>query len=66
MLKYDKASGEKLGEIAFADVPRLVEFEHVFAPQAVDRAVYDDRYQTFLEIHKRMRPLFRRINKGAE
>jgi len=27
--------------------------------------VYDERYQTFLEIHKRMRPLYRRINKGA-
>ena len=30
------------------------------------RAVYDERYRTFLEIHKRMRPLFRRINRGRE
>jgi len=55
-----------LGEIAFADVPALVEYEHVFEPLVVNRAVYDERYQTFLEIHKRMRPLFRRINKGAQ
>ena len=55
-----------LGEIAFSDVPGLVEFEHVFTPRAEHRAVYDERYQTFLEIHKRMRPLFRRINKGAQ
>ena len=54
-----------LGEIGFADVPELVEFEHVFEPQAVNRAVYDERYQTFLEIHKRMRPLYRRINRDT-
>jgi xylulokinase len=55
-----------LGEIAFSDVPGLVEIAHVFAPRPEHRAVYDGRYQTFLEIHKRMRPLFRRINKGAQ
>jgi xylulokinase len=55
-----------LGEIAFADVPDLVELQHVFLPRPEHRAVYDERYQTFLEIHKRMRPLFRRINKGAQ
>ena len=55
-----------LGEIAFSDVPALVELEHVFVPREEHRAVYDERYQTFLEIHKRMRPLFRRINKGAQ
>lgn len=55
-----------LGKITLADVPQLVEFEHVFEPQAVNRAVYDERYRTFLEIHTRMRPLFRRVNKGAQ
>jgi len=54
-----------LGEIGFADVPGLVEFEHVFEPQVVNRAVYDERYQTFLEIHRRMRPLYRRINRDT-
>jgi xylulokinase len=48
-----------LGEIALADVPQLVAFEHVFEPLAANRAVYDERYRTFLEIH-------RRINKGAQ
>jgi len=36
---------------------------YVFEPQVADRAVYDERYRTFLEIHKRMRPLYRRINR---
>jgi len=55
-----------LGEITFADVPRLVEFDGEFEPGAAARRVYDERYRTFLEIHKRMRPLYRRINKGAQ
>lgn len=55
-----------LGEIAFADVPRLVELDSEFEPRAAAREVYDARYRTFLEIHKRMRPVYRRINRGAE
>jgi xylulokinase len=54
-----------LGEIGFADVPELVELEHAFEPRALNRAVYDERYRTFLEIHRRMRPLFRRVNRDT-
>ena len=55
-----------LGEIAFADVPRLVEFDGEFEPSAAAREVYDARYRTFLEIHKQMRPVYRRINRGGQ
>jgi xylulokinase len=51
-----------LGEISFADVPRLVEIDGEFAPDAAARGVYDESYRTFLEIHKRMKPLYGRIN----
>jgi xylulokinase len=55
-----------LGEIAFSDVPRLVEFDGEFEPGAAARQVYDERYRTFVEIHKRMRPVYRRINLRGE
>jgi xylulokinase len=55
-----------LGEISFADVPQLVEFDGEFAPDAAAHRVYDESYRTFLEVHKRMKPLFRRINGGRE
>ena len=55
-----------LGEIAFGDVPRLVQIDGEFEPGGQTRGVYDARYRTFLEIHKRMRPVYRRINRGAE
>ena len=51
-----------LGEIAFSDVPGLVEFDGEFVPSAAAAEVYDARYRTFLEIHKQMRPVYRRIN----
>ena len=44
-----------LGEIEFRDVPGLVGIEEVFEPQAANRAVYDERFAAFLEIHKRLR-----------
>ena len=37
-----------LGEIAFADMPRLVEFDRI-SSRPRDREVYDARYRTYLE-----------------
>jgi hypothetical protein len=34
-------------------------------PQAAGRAVYDERDRTFLKIYRRLRPLERRVDKGA-
>ncbi len=53
-----------LGEIAFGDVPRLVEFDGEFEPDAMAGPVYDERYRAFIQIHRRMRPVFRRIHRG--
>jgi xylulokinase len=51
-----------LGEIAFADVPRLVEFNRVYEPVLQHRQLYDDRYQTFVEIYRHMRGVYRKLN----
>ena len=59
-------AGVGLGEIAFADVPGLVEYEQVFEPRPAARQVCDASCRTFLEVHKRMRPLYRRINGGVQ
>jgi xylulokinase len=55
-----------LGEIAFGDVPRLVEFDGEFEPDPAAAAVYDESYRTFREIHRRTRGLYRRLSRGAE
>jgi xylulokinase len=51
-----------LGEVGFADLPGLVEVEEVCTPDPAKRSVYDERFATFLELHKRLRPLYRRLN----
>jgi xylulokinase len=52
-----------LGEISFTDVPQLVRFAQVFEPDGANRTVYDEAYRTFLEVHRRMRRLYRRLNQ---
>jgi xylulokinase len=54
-----------LGEISFSDVPRLVEIDGEFEPAPAAGAVYDESYRTFLEVHRRMRRLYRRLDRRA-
>ena len=54
-----------LGEIEFRDLPGLVGIDEVFEPQAANRAVYDERFAAFLELHKRLRGLYRRLNRDG-
>jgi xylulokinase len=54
-----------LGEISFADVPRLIEFERVYTPNPANRTRYDECFAAFLDIHKGLRPVYRRLNRGA-
>jgi xylulokinase len=51
-----------LGEISLRDVPRLVAFKHRYEPNAAHRAVYDDRFETFVEIYRQMKGVYRKLN----
>jgi xylulokinase len=51
-----------LGEIAFSDVPGLVEIIRAYTPQAENRALYDERFAVFQQIYKQMKPVYSRIN----
>ncbi|MFA5058461.1 MAG: FGGY-family carbohydrate kinase, partial [Opitutaceae bacterium] len=51
-----------LGEIAFSDVPRLVEFKGRYAPQAGNRALYEERFAAFTQIYRQMKGVYRRLN----
>ncbi|MBN1657301.1 MAG: FGGY-family carbohydrate kinase [Anaerolineae bacterium] len=52
-----------LGEIAFDDVPGLVEFSATYQPAHENRALYDERFETFVEIYKRMSRVYKRLNE---
>ena len=51
-----------LGEITFDDVPDLVEFSATYEPSPENRALYDERFETFVEIYRRMSRVYRRLN----
>lgn len=55
-----------LGLLRFEDVPGLIEVERSFEPSRTDRRLYDDLFGTFTELHKRLAPLYRRLNAGKD
>lgn len=55
-----------LGLLRFEDVPGLVEVERRYEPDRANRQLYDDLFGTFTELHKRLAPLYRRLNGGNE
>ena len=51
-----------LGQIAFSDVPKLVEIKQSYEPQGENRGVYDDRFDIFTKIYKQMAPIYKKLN----
>ena len=56
-------AGVGLGELSFDDVPALCPSQRRFEPRETLRSLYDDRFGTFKELHRRLAPLYRRINQ---
>ncbi|MEU4428527.1 FGGY-family carbohydrate kinase [Actinoplanes sp. NPDC024001] len=52
------------GMITFADIPALSRNDHVFTP-GPDRAVYDEVYGIYQDLHKRLAPVYRRLNRAT-
>ena len=52
-----------LKAIAFADVPGLVQFNRVYQPAPQHRQLYDDRYQTYVEIYRQMHGIYQKLNR---
>jgi xylulokinase len=56
-------AGVGLGAIGFGDVPQLVSFKHVYQPTTQHRAVYDARYEIFVEIYRQMKDVYHKLNR---
>jgi xylulokinase len=59
-------AGVGLGELSFQDIPALRQERRRFEPRSAMRALYDDSFATFKELHKRLAPLYRRLNQNRE
>jgi xylulokinase len=51
-----------LGEIAFRDIPGLIQFKRSYVPQAGNRALYEARFGVFKQIYKQMNGVYRKLN----
>ena len=51
-----------LGLLTFPQTARLATVRRVYAPEPSHREVYDRGFESFVEIHRRVRPLYRRLN----
>lgn len=51
-----------LGEIKFGDLQALTQIRKTYYPDAVNRSLYDDRFDVFKKIYKQMNGLYRRLN----
>jgi xylulokinase len=60
-------AGVGIGALHFEDLPGLRRVHRVYEPRQAQRSLYEDRFATFREAHKRLAPLYRRINapRGA-
>lgn len=52
-----------LGEITFNDVPQLVEFRRNYAPQSMNRGVYDERFAVFKDVYQHLKSVYKRLNQ---
>ncbi len=59
-------AGVALGEIAFQDVPALMDCERTFEPSPATADVYERGYEGFRRLHGSVSPLFHWLNGGHE
>ena len=57
-----------LGFISFQDIPDLMEYRKTYRPRPETRSVYDAHFREFVNIYKRNKGIFRRLNasRGPE
>jgi xylulokinase len=55
-----------LGEITLRDAAGLVQFKRVYTPAPEHRAVYDARYEVFVEIYRHMKGVYHKLNRGGD
>ena len=55
-----------LGFIGFGDIPDLIRYEKVYEPLEANRILYEDLYGEFINIYRKNRNIFRRLNGGMD
>jgi xylulokinase len=51
-----------LGEIGYADIPGLIQFQRAYQPNLGHRALYDEKFDIFKQVYGKMKGIYRRMN----
>ncbi|MCJ7533066.1 MAG: FGGY-family carbohydrate kinase, partial [Anaerolineales bacterium] len=51
-----------MGDITFADIPALIQYERSFTPAPANRAIYDALFAEFLAIYRGNKSIYQRLN----
>lgn len=51
-----------LGMITYDDIPGIVRYKAMYSPHADTRAVYDRQFREFVELYKKNKGIYRRLN----
>lgn len=51
-----------MGNIRFEDIPQLIEIDGSFSPNGANKAIYDELYHSFLDIYRKNKGIFDRLN----
>jgi xylulokinase len=54
-----------LGALQFSDLPALQRVRCVYEPDAALRELYDERFDVFKDLYRRLAPVYRRLNAPA-
>jgi xylulokinase len=52
-----------LGRMAVADIPDCVQIERTYQPDPGHRAIYDELFAEYLQLYKRLKPIYARLNR---
>jgi xylulokinase len=52
-----------LGHMTFEDIPERVKIAQRFEPDPQNRQIYDELFREFINIYKRMNPIYSRLNR---
>jgi xylulokinase len=53
-----------IGVLPLQEASALLRIRRVYEPEQTHRTLYDERFATFREIHRRLRPLYQRLNQA--
>lgn len=53
-----------LGHLAVEDIPDQVKISRTYQPNPKNRSIYDGLYRQFLDLYKRNRRIYKRLNRG--